>query len=55
MTSFVGTANYIAPEILRNGFWEHSQMAYELSVDMWSLGCILYRRVAYLLTRESLL
>ena len=40
MTSFVGTANYIAPEVLKNGV-QRSKATYGLSADMWSLGCIL--------------
>jgi 3-phosphoinositide dependent protein kinase-1 len=38
-STFVGTAEYVAPEIL-------SSQPLGPSVDFWSLGCILYRMIA---------
>ena len=39
-TTLIGTPNYIAPEMFRE------QVQYDFSVDLWSLGCVLYEIVA---------
>ncbi|KAI8872282.1 Pkinase-domain-containing protein, partial [Ramicandelaber brevisporus] len=39
MQTLCGTPNYVAPEVLADG---SSDRQYSLSVDMWSLGVILY-------------
>ncbi|MCJ1345121.1 hypothetical protein MMC31_003326 [Peltigera leucophlebia] len=45
--SLVGTPNYMAPEILL-GSDEEDHSSYTLAVDIWSLGCVIFR----LLTRH---
>lgn len=37
--SFVGTAQYVSPEVLKGN-------AIQLSADLWSLGCIIYQMIA---------
>ena len=38
--SMIGTAQYLAPEILKT-----NKTGYDFSVDVWSLGCCLYEIV----------
>ena len=40
---FLGTPPYIAPEVLRNkGMPTHRKKPYDMAVDWWALGCILF-------------
>lgn len=52
MVTTVGTGGYTAPEVLKQGSWSKSYLP---NVDLWSLGCILYRMLkgAALFTSHS--
>lgn len=46
MLTMIGTANYLAPEILLGG-------GYDERVDLWSLGVTIYRLIAGVTPFES--
>lgn len=46
--SLVGSPDYMAPEVLMN-----DESGYDLSVDYWSLGCILYEMLSGKKKRED--
>lgn len=41
--SRIGTLDYMAPEILIGNNDEDEALSYTLAVDVWSLGCVLFR------------
>lgn len=41
--SRIGTLDYMAPEILMGNNDEDEALSYTLAVDVWSLGCVLFR------------
>ena len=56
LRTYVGTPHYIAPEVLKNGFSDQfEKQNYTNSVDMWSLGCILFRFNHFYMRRRWLL
>ena len=42
--SIVGTTDYIAPEVVLS-YNEEKGISYTLAVDIWSLGCVIFRLV----------